>query len=1729
MREEEEEEGEEENEEQETNTGPAKDYKRTAKDSGRRASQLLPRQLKHLKPQFELQVARRRRITTRTNGTLKSFDKGFTCSSSSSEWLDQTTAYKMPGNIRYSQGTYNGSQSTYNGDPGKTLPSRSMSVDSLSDSKMSQEYVPSRISRLGPKVNTSAAMQFVKAGPAGLYKTANEQIKKADTVKALRKQMTVEEEDWQQNLDKWKSSRRKRNEDALVRVIEIKKNEEDEQFQKTRRKSKTFNEMQEDKSKRGRRYNLVVHDDDNSDLSELGLGLSSNKSETSINDIHDENDNKELDNDNKDAKSDAGFCTGSDTGSDGVFAEDNISDTSSALGDKKDAHDSLLDPGVPKDDELHMNGHNLSLTTSLTSSSLTSSSLTNSTLITKDKDSPDEYTYDKAIEGYKQFAVNSVKRRTPSITSLNSNASFSSSTKEDEKEKTQMSTRSSSPNKGKGLEDKLSFFTKEMEKDFIKTSPEPKVVIREKPKIDVGKRRSMFELGDVSPLENSNISTSSSTSQEQKHLIRRASDIAVPGSLKNRVKSFENLDSDINRPRSITPQRDTKFHEKLANFHQQESETEPKQTVRKNTPERDMNFHKKLASFTSINNGEEEKIMERKLPIRRDSSLLRNKIASFEQLDQTEETHISSRPRDDTLKSYDRSVSLEHLIEEPKSKMTMRSAVSTGNVMRHIQSTPYMVVDLDSTVGVEEEVKRRNEPVVSGTLAGPNSNRDSTKRSTIYETVEKCQVSRDVESAPLYSIFQYLSPEVNAQVFELASKLEETPLVGSPTDKTDTLVPASSAVSSSVKDANCSTPYTDEDINEVISDYEQVEGTSGDGELVENIYENITDEYMYENIYEKINEKFVGEIEHQYQTLDEVRSEQISVNEFILPPVNQQKIAVSATPEVLDVTWTDGPSQVAPPSEPPPPPPPDDDSDDDDEQHLLAQNEDPNFTREKSTRRLKKELWRRRSDFLGTSSQYNEEETTVKPPPNLSEILRQECESERRLLESHSPRLIQQEEDEIARREREIIENLERSEKLQQQNRTKYLWEDRMRDDQGTISDMNEVDEHLQYQEDNNEISTTLAKTMEPEGVQISPESSTNISEISNTDLVIPEKPLDSFEFKMSPELSDNMPEISNTDIVTSENQLETLESELTFPSEKKNEGLDLESKINSYSEASTLEPIRTEAENVESEPIHPDPLMDDSNDSQDDSNEAYKKLAELEEEMMRHDKGMLKKLQAATNSQQLGHIPPPTPYACEEEPPVVPPLPLPSTLNDQQSNHYSFDPPQPLPIQEYYIAPSYEPPPPMVVNENKVQPPATSPSQYNTLASPHPYTRSHSQSSIHPPLSSVRSTPGNSPRDAVPEPLPRKKNLPPPPPEKPHQLQQQYIDINSNERQEALRLSRFSSSESSIHTEMSDTSVQSVSSGQHMSKQTLLALSAIPKPKLTENESWIKRKAENKKDYSKHWLIQEAEQRRLEDQDRIPRQKQGSQLSSQQLNSSHHHSSSQQISSPQHSSPPHTSPSSSYISSSNVNNSSHANNINNNNKNWRNASTTYQPTISATSTTPPGSSNDKALPDSIIHNLTQRVNNKNIKNTYANTNVRNGSYGNSSYRGDENYHDYMNAEALSAASTHAPVYQSAQPQPPITTSQQQTSQQQQEEQDQRLLSVSGKKKCSHCGEELGRGAAMIIESLRLFYHIPCFKCCVCGIQLGNGSAGADVRVRNHKLHCHNCYSNDEGMKFSKV
>ncbi|XP_041565234.1 intrastrand cross-link recognition protein isoform X4 [Drosophila elegans] len=264
----------------------------------------------------------------------------------------------------------------------------------------------------------------------------------------------------------------------------------------------------------------------------------------------------------------------------------------------------------------------------------------------------------------------------------------------------------------------------------------------------------------------------------------------------------------------------------------------------------------------------------------------------------------------------------------------------------------------------------------------------------------------------------------------------------------------------------------------------------------------------------------------------------------------------------------------------------------------------------------------------------------------------------------------------------------------------------------------------------------------------------------------------------------------------------------------------------------------------------------------------------------------------------------------------------------------------------------------------------------------------------------------------------------------------------------------------------------QSAQNLSNMSRNTLLALSATPKPKYTDgwvqvqqrksyeshqanDPAWLSAQQQKRKsmpDYGEalynnnnnHWLLQEAEQRRIE-----------------QLNRR---------------------------------------------------------------SMPASKSMGKPLPDSIIQTLTERVQSKGIGERKR-------------FDGNGNY---------SQVNGNTNLYQ--QPQ-------QQTQQQQQQQKtsitngsningnthintningnsnssQEKVLSVSGKKKCSNCGDELGRGAAMIIESLLLFYHINCFKCCVCHVQLGDGLNGTDVRVRNHKLHCQNCYSSDDGIKFSCV
>lgn len=298
-------------------------------------------------------------------------------------------------------------------------------------------------------------------------------------------------------------------------------------------------------------------------------------------------------------------------------------------------------------------------------------------------------------------------------------------------------------------------------------------------------------------------------------------------------------------------------------------------------------------------------------------------------------------------------------------------------------------------------------------------------------------------------------------------------------------------------------------------------------------------------------------------------------------------------------------------------------------------------------------------------------------------------------------------------------------------------------------------------------------------------------------------------------------------------------------------------------------------------------------------------------------------------------------------------------------------------------------------------------------------------------------------------------------PPAPPPGNKSQSISHELRERDEALRISRRPGLESQafFNSESNPSSgdVPSDYRPQQMSKQTLYALSAPPKAKIVEGEQWLaRRKPENAPTaYNQHWVYQEAEMRRInEQQDRLRR--------------SH---------SPGRKELPRevkTVPSQRTSGSSHVSNGI------------------------------PMSSNEheKHFTDSVINPRSQNM----LHKTASVPMPR---------------HQVPAPERRDFAETIAP------PPPPKNYP---NSQNIGGSSDSQMLSVSGKKKCSHCGEELGRGAAMIIESLKLFYHIHCFKCCVCHMQLGNGMSGADVRVRNQKLHCHNCYSNDEaGLKFSKV
>ncbi|XP_068430443.1 LIM domain only protein 7-like [Clinocottus analis] len=65
---------------------------------------------------------------------------------------------------------------------------------------------------------------------------------------------------------------------------------------------------------------------------------------------------------------------------------------------------------------------------------------------------------------------------------------------------------------------------------------------------------------------------------------------------------------------------------------------------------------------------------------------------------------------------------------------------------------------------------------------------------------------------------------------------------------------------------------------------------------------------------------------------------------------------------------------------------------------------------------------------------------------------------------------------------------------------------------------------------------------------------------------------------------------------------------------------------------------------------------------------------------------------------------------------------------------------------------------------------------------------------------------------------------------------------------------------------------------------------------------------------------------------------------------------------------------------------------------------------------------------------------------------------------------------------------------------------------------VRNKRTCCVCESVLGIGAAMVIETLGLCFHLACFQCVGCHRHLGRTETGVQVRIQNRKPHCEPCY-----------
>ncbi|XP_063981559.1 trichohyalin isoform X2 [Diachasmimorpha longicaudata] len=269
--------------------------------------------------------------------------------------------------------------------------SQAAATERRNDRMMAHEPPKLKTTLKTPPKQATNPLQFVKVGPCSLYRTAQEQLQKVQEVKKVKQEVRDDPEDWQSNLDNWKTSRRKRQEHIIERVVEVKKLELKE-HDRQRKRSKTFSEMMEERGNRGRKLSMnlaMYQEEDSNDLSDLGIGTSSGKSSVS-GDTHDDIQSVLSDRDSEIDKNHSDLDNVTNENGNGSTDNNNVTAITTTTNVIDTPNKKTFDNGFITDDHREYDS---------------------GTTATVSSPEPEEYTYEGAIRGYVSRVAQNIPRR----------------------------------------------------------------------------------------------------------------------------------------------------------------------------------------------------------------------------------------------------------------------------------------------------------------------------------------------------------------------------------------------------------------------------------------------------------------------------------------------------------------------------------------------------------------------------------------------------------------------------------------------------------------------------------------------------------------------------------------------------------------------------------------------------------------------------------------------------------------------------------------------------------------------------------------------------------------------------------------------------------------------------------------------------------------------------------------------------------------------------------------------------------------------------------------------------------------------------------------------------------------------------------------------------------------------------------------------------------------------